>query len=233
MIDDRKIELITRLVDEYISTAHPVGSLFLVERYHLTWSSATIRNEMVLLEEQGLMYQPYTSAGRVPTEQGYRLYIQYMKPARISSKHIEQLANIATSLKSTTAIELKKLCRGLADISGEVAFVHTQSHCIVAGIQNLSEKPEFANAEFMGEIVTVLDNLDELVENIQNDLCETPTMFIGDEEHFSKQCSVFAMAVSIKKERVIVGLIGPIRMNYGKNTAILQSLSTILFQTTN
>lgn len=228
MIDDRKIELITRLVDEYISTAHPVGSLFLVERYQLTWSSATIRNEMALLEEQGLMYQPYTSAGRVPTQQGYRLYIQYMKPARISSKQAEQLTKTTETLEDTTSSELKKLCRTLADISGEVAFIRTETHCLIAGMQNLSEKPEFANAEFMGEIVSVLDNLDELLQNIQNELSEEPKMFIGDEEHFSKQCSVFALAVSIHNERVVIGLIGPIRMNYGKNNALLQTLSTLL-----
>lgn len=232
MIDERKIELMTRLVDEYISSAHPVGSLVLVERYRLTWSTATIRNEMALLEEAGYMFQPYTSSGRVPTESGYRLYIQHMRPARLTQKSATQLTQALESLTDTSAHSLKVLARALADISGEIVFVFNGTHLAYAGMQNLCEKPEFDDSDFMEEIIGILDNLEESLATIKNTLTQDPRMFIGDAKHFGRTCSVFAMLVQIKGELMIVGLIGPLRMNYGKNMALLQFLATHSLETT-
>lgn len=224
-MDERKIELMTQLVDEYISSAHPVGSLVLVERYRLTWSTATIRNEMALLEEAGYMFQPYTSSGRVPTQQGYRLYIQHMRPARLTQKAVAYLDQTIQSLTDTSPSSLKKLTRVLADISSEIAFVSNGSYVVTSGIQNLSGKPEFDDVDFMEEIVGILDTLEEGLESIQEELTENPRMFIGDAKHFGKTCSVLAVTIALKNKPLIIGLIGPLRMNYGKNMALLQSLN--------
>ncbi len=216
----------TRLVDEYISTAHPVGSLFLVERYRLTWSSATIRNDMALLEEAGYMFQPYTSAGRVPTEQGYRLYIEHMRPKQLTQKNIATLEQTIDSLKDGSPRSLKKLSSILSDISGEVAFVSTTEHTVFSGLQNLCQKPEFHDVEFMEDITRILDTIDEVLEGIRRERREEPTMYIGDEESFGKMCSVLLVSCLVNKEKVIVGILGPLRMNYQKNIALLQSLNT-------
>ncbi|MBI4599334.1 hypothetical protein HY732_00245 [Candidatus Uhrbacteria bacterium] len=225
MIDERKIELMTQLVDEYISSAHPVGSLMLVERYRLAWSTATIRNEMALLEEAGYMFQPYTSAGRVPTKQGYRLYIQHLRPARLSQRAVSHLEQTIQSLADTSPSSLKDISRALADISGEIAFVAIGAYAVTSGIQNLSGKPEFDDPDFMEEIVGILDTLEERLESINEELSCEPRMFIGDAKHFGKTCSVLAVATTLKGKPVMVGLIGPLRMNYGKNMALLQSLT--------
>src|SRR6266542_4430612 len=74
-LDDRKARLLRAVVHEFIQTAEPVGSKALAERYSLGISSATIRNELATLEEQGFLSHPHTSAGRVPTDQGYRYYV--------------------------------------------------------------------------------------------------------------------------------------------------------------
>ncbi len=74
-LDDRKAQLLRAVVREFIQTAEPVGSRALAERYSLGISSATIRNELAALEEQGFLSHPHTSAGRVPTDQGYRYYV--------------------------------------------------------------------------------------------------------------------------------------------------------------
>jgi heat-inducible transcriptional repressor len=74
-LDDRKARLLRAVVREFIQTAEPVGSKALAERYSLGISSATIRNELATLEEQGFLSHPHTSAGRVPTDQGYRYYV--------------------------------------------------------------------------------------------------------------------------------------------------------------
>ncbi len=75
MLDDRKLAVLRAIVQDYVSTMEPVGSKSLVDRYHLDVSPATIRNDMAVLEEQGYISQPHTSAGRIPTDKGYRLFV--------------------------------------------------------------------------------------------------------------------------------------------------------------
>ena len=75
MLDDRKLAVLRAIVEDYVSTNEPVGSKSLVDRHNLDVSPATIRNDMAVLEEQGFIVQPHTSAGRVPTDKGYRLFV--------------------------------------------------------------------------------------------------------------------------------------------------------------
>ena len=75
MLEDRKLDVLRAIVEDYVSTQEPVGSKALVERHNLGVSPATIRNDMAALEEQGYIAQPHTSAGRVPTDKGYRLFV--------------------------------------------------------------------------------------------------------------------------------------------------------------
>ena len=75
MLDERKLTVLRAIVEDYVSTTEPVGSKTLVDRHHFDVSSATIRNDMAVLEELGFIAQPHTSAGRIPTEKGYRLFV--------------------------------------------------------------------------------------------------------------------------------------------------------------
>ncbi len=75
MLNERRRDILAALVAEYVASAHPVSSRTLVERYGLTCSPATVRNDLVALEEGGLVFQPHVSAGRIPTEEGYRTYV--------------------------------------------------------------------------------------------------------------------------------------------------------------
>ena len=75
MLSERRRHVLSALVEEYVSSAHPVGSKALVERYELKCSPATVRNELAILEESGHVFQPHTSSGRVPTDSGYRAFV--------------------------------------------------------------------------------------------------------------------------------------------------------------
>jgi heat-inducible transcriptional repressor len=75
VLDERKLTVLRAIVEDYVSTTEPVGSKSLVDRHHFDVSPATIRNDMAVLEEQGFIAQPHTSAGRVPTDKGYRLFV--------------------------------------------------------------------------------------------------------------------------------------------------------------
>ena len=84
-LDERKKKILSSVVEDYIESAEPVGSKTLVEKYHLDYSSATIRNEMKLLEEEGYLEQPHVSAGRIPSTKGYRYYVDnLMKERKLS-----------------------------------------------------------------------------------------------------------------------------------------------------
>jgi len=75
VLDERKLTVLRAIVEDYVSTTEPVGSKTLVDRHHFDVSPATIRNDMAVLEEQGFIAQPHTSAGRIPTDKGYRLFV--------------------------------------------------------------------------------------------------------------------------------------------------------------
>ena len=77
-MDDRKKIILKAIVDDYVKTCEPVGSKSLVKRHNLNYSSATIRNEMAELEEMGFLVKPHTSAGRMPSDRGYRAYVDNM-----------------------------------------------------------------------------------------------------------------------------------------------------------
>ncbi len=92
LLDDRKLRILQAIIDDYINTAEPVGSRTIAKKHELGLSSATIRNEMADLEEMGFLEQPHTSAGRVPSDKGYRLYVdQLMKINELSEKEVEKI----------------------------------------------------------------------------------------------------------------------------------------------
>ena len=95
MLDERKKHILRAIVDSYISTAEPVGSRTLEKKYNLGLSSATIRNEMSDLEELGYLNQPHTSAGRVPSVNAYRLYVdELMTQYSLTMEEIEVLRSV-------------------------------------------------------------------------------------------------------------------------------------------
>jgi heat-inducible transcriptional repressor len=82
VLDDRKLTVLRAIVEDYVSTTEPVGSKSLVDRHHFDVSPATIRNDMAVLEEQGFIAQPHTSAGRIPTDKGYRLFVDRLSSVK-------------------------------------------------------------------------------------------------------------------------------------------------------
>jgi heat-inducible transcriptional repressor len=122
-VEDRKLEVLRAIVEDFIATNEPVGSKSLVDRHNLNVSSATIRNDMATLEEEGLIAQPHTSAGRVPTDAGYRLFVDRLtdiKPLTSAEKRA-----IATFLDGAVDLDdvLHRAVRALAQLTRNVAVV--------------------------------------------------------------------------------------------------------------
>jgi heat-inducible transcriptional repressor len=123
VLDDRKIEILRAIVTDYVSMREPVGSKALVERYQLNVSPATVRNDMAVLEEEGYITQPHTSAGRIPTDKGYRLFVDRLgtvKPLSVAERKA-----ISTFMAGALDVDdvVKRTVRLLAQITRQVAIV--------------------------------------------------------------------------------------------------------------
>ncbi len=126
-LDDRKLEVLRAIVEAYVATQEPVGSKVLVERHNLRVSPATVRNDMAVLEEEGFIRQPHTSAGRVPTDRGYRLFVDKLsriKPLSPAERRaIERFLVGAVDLDDT----VHRTVRLLAQLTRQVAVVQYPS----------------------------------------------------------------------------------------------------------
>src|SRR4051812_37598660 len=126
-LDDRKLEVVRAIVEDYVATQEPVGSKSLVERHQLGVSPATVRNDMAVLEEEGYIRQPHTSAGRVPTDRGYRLFVDRLsrvKPLSPAERRaIERFLVGAVDLDDV----VHRTVRLLAQLTRQVAVVQYPS----------------------------------------------------------------------------------------------------------
>ena len=123
MSEPRKLEVLRAIVEDYVHTREPVGSKALVERHHLGVSSATIRNDMAALEEEGLITAPHTSSGRIPTDKGYRVFVDQLSVVKPLSA-AERRA-ISVLLEGSTDLDdvLERTVRALAHLTNQVAVV--------------------------------------------------------------------------------------------------------------
>jgi heat-inducible transcriptional repressor len=126
-LDDRKLDVLRAIVEDYVATHEPVGSKSLVERHHLGVSPATVRNDMAVLEEEGYIRQPHTSAGRVPTDAGYRLFVDRLSRVKALSpaerRAIERFLVGAVDLDDV----VHRTVRLLAQLTRQVAVVQYPS----------------------------------------------------------------------------------------------------------
>src|SRR5882757_753018 len=126
-LDERKLDVLRAIVEDYVATQEPVGSRALVERHQLRVSAATVRNDMAALEDEGYLRQPHTSAGRVPTDRGYRLFVDKLsriKPLSPAERRaIERFLIGAVDLDDV----VHRTVRLLAQVTGQVAVVQYPS----------------------------------------------------------------------------------------------------------
>ena len=127
MLDERKLSVLRAIVEDYVTTREPVGSKALAERHALGVSPATIRNDMALLEDEGYITQPHTSAGRVPTDTGYRLFVDRL--ATVKPLSAAERRAINTFLEGALDLDdiVLRTVRLLAQVTGQVAVVQYPS----------------------------------------------------------------------------------------------------------
>ena len=168
----RKLKILQAIIDDYIRTAEPVGSRTLAKKYGLGISSATIRNEMSDLEEMGFLEQPHTSAGRVPSDKAYRLYVdKLMKVRSLDQREAEYIRETYES----TLDQIEQIIFHTAEILSEVtnytslAMAPRLSKVTIRHIQLVQVDGEFALLVIVTSSGILRDTLIRIPEGINND----------------------------------------------------------------
>jgi len=232
-MEDRHKKILAAVIEEYTNSAVPVGSKVLVEKYGFDLSPATIRNDMNELEEGGYLYQPHISAGRIPTDKGYRFFVEeIMKDQKLSLSEQKKLQAEMLKLKAQNSRLSRTTAKLLSSLSGNLVITGQENDFYDFGMSELLTKPEFQEIDEFCRVAEVLDYIDENIDTILAKVKDGETkIFIGHENPI-KEISNCSMVVSPYKtkegERGVLAIIGPKRMKYAKNKSLLDYVRKLI-----
>lgn len=219
-LTQRQVETLKNIIEEYIETAEPVGSVTLEKKYNLSASPATIRNEMVKLSTLGYLKKPHSSAGRVPTPLGMKFYVQeLMKEKELSTVEEVKLKEQVWDGREESYRCLKEVVRSLASKTGTLAIATIDNGPVfVAGHANILNMPEFYDIRVTQELLSILDE-DEFFHTL---FSEQPTdrevhILLGEDLGSRLRGPygfVFTRYETPLHSHGEVGVLGPVRLNY-------------------
>jgi transcriptional regulator of heat shock response len=246
MITERQEEILNRIVQEYIDSAQPISSQLLEKKYDFGISPATIRIEMQKLTKAGYLYQPHTSAGRVPTDKGYRFFVDNIfkkgyNPSLVDSRSslrserapiLEFEDKIEEILKEEKEDILKwasRLTKFLAEESSSFTILQLleRDFLLKEGWEEILKEPEFKEKDLVFDFVGFLENFEENIKNLK--INSEIKIYIGRESPFpgAKNFSII-LSKCYFPEEAILSLLGPKRMAYDRNIGLINSLKRLL-----
>ncbi|PID52553.1 MAG: hypothetical protein CR972_01395 [Candidatus Moraniibacteriota bacterium] len=233
-MNERQSHVLVAVIEEYTKTGLPVGSGALVSQYHFDVSPATLRSDMAHLEEMGLLHQPHTSAGRIPTDKGYRYFVEEIMPEReLSRKEQQTLQKELLQLRAQNQRLTRTTAKLLSTLSGYVAVsgIPHNNDFSEHGLRTLLQNVDTDNLDEICALAESLDYIDEKCEELMMELSDGETkIFIGSENPLSKTEN-YSMVVSQYEqngEKGIVALIGPKNMEYDKNRSLINYVKKLL-----
>ena len=223
MISERKQFLLETLIKEYVKTAQPVSSGVLVKKYKLDISPATVRNEMTELEEDGYIYQPHTSAGRVPTEIAYELSLAVFK----SNKKKRILKDVdekkLDDIFKKDGVALRQTAKAISELaSGAVFWAFNKNDLYYTGLSNLFSQPEFKQVDAVCDVSGIIDRMEEIIDDIFEELSEGTQILIGSKNPFGNFLSAILVKYKHEGAHGLFGILGPMRMDYNHNLALAE-----------
>ena len=221
-------KVLEHIIIVYIELGIPVGSVTLRDRASLDLSPATIRNIMSELEEMGFIAQPHTSAGRTPTDLGYRYYLdKIMQPEAVKESDKDRIYHVCDSSKDGLDILLEKMSKLLSEMSSEASLVLfpkskkntlKEIKLVSFGWYHLLEQPEFKDTLKTNRLLKVIEEKEELMDSVEAGKAgKEVRVFIGAENRCIqiKDCSVVLSGYGADDESIgAIGVIGPTRMPY-------------------
>lgn len=234
-LTERQKNLLRAIIEKYIETADPIGSETIEKEASLGVSPATIRNEMVKLTSSGYLRQPFTSAGRVPTSQGMKFYVdQLMEEKALSLKDEVAIKEEIGESKSNVRFDklLRHTAKVLADQTKSLAIATDEEGEIYAsGMANILEMPEFYDIDITRTVLSMLDRAEMLSQIIgQLDVEEQVKILFGDELGlpYLEPCGFIVTRYHMPNHQGVLGVIGPARLRYSTIIPTMKYFSHLL-----
>ena len=236
-ITTRQKEILCQIVEEYAETASPVGSVTMAKLFGV--SSATIRAEMARLEALGLIAQPHTSAGRVPTDAGYRFYVNNIEngamrfdESDVARKSFERGAHaieVRIASQSQADAAIRRAVDSLVELTGNLGLATIGGQLYLSGISRLFTQPEFMDTRRVQAVAKLLDNLEPWLREAAPG--EPLNIFIGQENPIGKNSEVSLIISKFRSpfsDRSYIGVLGPTRQNYSRVMSLVRYTGNML-----
>jgi heat-inducible transcriptional repressor len=229
---ERQIAILSAIIEQYAEIAVPVGSVTLAKLFGV--SSATIRSEMAKLEEMGMITQPHTSAGRMPTDQGYRFYVNTLTEAHEAEPYLlDRSARTIEARVSTQGDRADRVIRSavdsLVDLTQNLGLATIGDELYMNGISNLFSQPEFMSGNHVQAVAQLLDNLEPWLREAAPN--EPLNVFIGSENPVGKTSGatlIISRFRSPYSDRSYIGVLGPTRQSYSRVMRLVRHTGAML-----
>ena len=236
MMTERQAKILAAVIEQYAELATPVGSVLLAKLFDV--SPATMRAEMAKLEEMGYLTQPHTSAGRIPTDKGYRLYVNSIvetnnlvkKPSKVAERYAQAIsARVRSGGRADLAI--RAAVDSLVDLTRNLGLATIGNQLYLSGIGNLFSQPEFIDGEHVRSVARLLDNLEPWLREAAPN--ETLNVFIGSENPIGRDSGVSLIISKFRSpysDNSYIGVLGPTRQSYARVMMLVSQTGKILEQ---
>jgi transcriptional regulator of heat shock response len=213
--DDKLLALLDVVIDTYIDKGEPVGSKFLNTLEDVEYAPSTLRKYLNMLEKQGMVYQPYNSSGRIPTVEGLKLYIQH---------YLDQVDDVVSGEISSARESIKSLVEALGDlVDGVIVGFLRNDEYYYLGINNLLRDDLRDEYEETRTIIIFIEEK-RIVNHIDEKILKKNQMYYTFLEDNHTMISTVYAKVTLDGFDCILAIVGPMRVNYKKNVAILSQI---------
>lgn len=233
---DRQMQILAAIIEQHAEIAAPVGSVMLAKLFGV--SSATIRSEMARLEDMGLIAQPHTSAGRVPTDAGYRFYVNTLNEAHANEPQPAVPDRNARAIEARMGSQTQHADRAirsavdsLVDLTHNLGLATIGDELYLSGIGNLFSQPEFAQGVHTQAVAQLLDNLEPWLREAAPN--EPLNVYIGAENPIGKSSGaslIISRFRSPYSDRSYIGVLGSTRQSYAKVMRLVRHTGAMLEQ---
>jgi heat-inducible transcriptional repressor len=212
---DRQAQILNAIVEQYAEVASPVGSQLLAKVFGV--SSATIRAEMADLERLGYITQPHTSAGRIPTDKGYRFYVNNLTQDKdiAQARHAERALAARVQSAGVPERTIRSAVDTLVELTHNLGLATIGNQLYMSGLSNLFGQPEFIQTSQVRQVAELLDNLEPWLREAAPN--QPLSVYIGRENPIGRSagCSlIISRFNSPYSDRSYIGVLGPTRQHY-------------------
>jgi heat-inducible transcriptional repressor len=211
---ERQQKILSAIIEQYAEVASPVGSTLLAKLFNV--SSATIRAEMAELEHLGFISQPHTSAGRIPTDRGYRFYVNSLhQDDELLPRRAEKALTARVQQAGAPERMIRNAVDTLVELTHNLGLATIGNQLYISGLGNLFGQPEFIGGAQVQQVASLLDNLEPWLREAAPN--KPLSVYIGSENPIGRTAGVSLIICRFRSpfsDRSYIGTLGPTRQSY-------------------